>query len=143
MALDTYEPALSLAFAVVIDGVKLGRFTGVSGLQGEYEVLEWKEGGNNDYTQRMPGRRSFTNVKLTRALDVDSGALASWFSGFGDGRRRGTAAITAYDGNGAKVAAWTLTGVWPVRYTGPTLSSMGTTAAIETVEIAHNGFVLS
>jgi phage tail-like protein len=143
MARDPHEPALALRFGVVVDGVALGMFTGVSGLQGEYEVLEFKEGGNNGYTQRLPGRRSFTNVKLTRALDADSGALASWFCGFGDARRRGTATITAYDGNAEHVATWTLAGVWPVRYTGPTFSSTGLTAAVETVEIAHNGFVLS
>jgi phage tail-like protein len=85
----------------------------------------------------------YTNVRLTRPVDADSGRLASWFSSARSTLTRGTATIIAKDGNGAEVARWELRGVWPVRYTGPKLSAAGTTAATETIELAHDGFTVT
>ena len=134
------DPALSLRFEVKVDGIDIGTFTGCDGLQAEYEIFEYAEGGNNSFVHRLPGRLKYTNVKLSRAVDRDSAKLARWFASLRYSVSKKTGSITAYDGNKARIAQWNLVDVWPVRYTGPTLASDGTTAAKETLELAHNGF---
>lgn len=140
MTTGSYNPALSWRFNVEIDGHAIGTFTGVDGLQAEYEVDEVKEGGNNDFVHKLPTRLKFTNVKLTRAVDQQSGPMAAWF---GEQQRkvaRHTASITAYDGSKTVIAVWDLVGVIPLKYTGPKLDANGSTAATETLELAHHGF---
>jgi len=39
------------------------------------------------------------------------------------------------------VAKWNLEGVYPVKWTGPSLDAAGNQIAVETLELAHNGFL--
>ncbi len=134
---------LSLRFGVSIDGVQVATFTGCSGLAAEYESVEWKEGGDNGTTVRLPGRLSYGTVRLTRSVDTDSGKLAAWFSQQRQHPQRRMAVIKLYDGNGSTVTSWKLEGAWPVRYSGPTLATgaEGDAIAVETLELCHQGWL--
>ena len=72
------ETALGLRFAVTIDGLSLGDWTKCDGLSIEYDVTEYREGGENGFIHRLAGRAKYTNVKLTRPIDADSAMVASW-----------------------------------------------------------------
>jgi phage tail-like protein len=137
------QTGLSLRFDVSIDGVQVATFTGCSGLAAEYESFEWKEGGDNGTTVHLPGRLSYGTVKLTRAVDSDSGKLAAWFSQQRQQPARRMAVIQLYDGNGSTVTSWKLEGAWPVRYSGPMLatSAEGDAIAVETLELSHQGWL--
>jgi phage tail-like protein len=139
---DSTAPGLALSFDVQIDGVPVATFTGCSGLNAHYEAFEWKEGGDNGTVARLPGRLSYDNVRLTRAVDPDSGKLAAWFSQQRSKPARRTAVIKLYDGNRSMVTSWTLEGAWPLSYTGPTLTAGpdGDLVAVECLELAHQGF---
>jgi len=39
--------------------------------------------------------------------------------------------------------AWTLEGVWPAKWTGPTLDVGQNSVALEVLELAHHGFLSS
>ena len=136
------ETALSPRFTVSIDGYgSLGSWTKCEGLSVEYEVFEYQEGGWNDYVHRLPGRRKYPNVKLTRPLDKDSQTVVKWVSGMVTKVERQSAEIAVLDANGEVVCRWNLTGVCPVKWTGPTLDAAGNQIANETLELAHNGFL--
>ena len=135
------ETALSLRFKVTIDDVNLGSWTKCDGLGVEYEVMEYQEGGMNDYVHRLPGRRKYQNVKLTRSLDKDSANVATWVSKMGNKLSRSNAEIAVLDPGGEVVAKWDLHGAYPVKWTGPSLDATGAQIANETLEIAHNGFL--
>ena len=136
------SPALSLRFDVTVDGVEIGSFSEVDGLQAEYEVEEYIEGGQNDYVHRLRGRMKYTNIRLKRAVNGDSGDLAGWFTSFGPSGSgdRTTGSIKAINGNSDVVATWSLRDVWPVKYSGPALGSSKSEVALETLELAHHGF---
>jgi phage tail-like protein len=135
------ETALSPRFTVSIDGIELGMWTKCEGLAVEYEVFEYQEGGFNDYVHRLPGRRKYPNVKLTRPLDQDSPTIVHWVSQMVTKVERKHAEITVLDANGAVVCRWNLTDVCPVKWTGPTLDASGNQIANETLELSHNGFL--
>ena len=74
--------AQSLRFRVKIDGDgDLGNWSKCDGLSVEYDVFEYKEGGENAYIHRIPGRAKYQNVKLTRPVNKDSKKVADWMAG--------------------------------------------------------------
>ena len=139
------DPGTGLRFDVTVDGVDIGSFTACEGLGAEYEVFDYMEGGENGYVHRLPGRLTFTPVKLTRPIDTHSGGhasqgLAAWFSQIKNEVKRKTASITALDGTGKQIAQWNLVDVYPSRWTGPSLSADGNNVPKESLELAHHGF---
>ena len=143
------SPGTQFRFAVTIDGKDVGEFTALEGLSAEYHVQPYAEGGENGFEHRLPGQLKYTTIKLTRALDAksarDGGGLASWFTKLGryDGRSSATrtAAITAFDPAGKKIACWNLVDAYPFRWSGPSFSADGNAVAKETLELAHHGFI--
>lgn len=136
--------ALALRFSVTLDDVEignLGTWSKCDGLAVEYEVQEYQEGGQNEYVHRLPGRCKYTNIKLTRPLDKSSADVAKWVSRGRTKVERNNGAISVLDAGGEVVAQWNLQGMYPVKWTGPSLDATGNQIATETLELAHNGFL--
>jgi phage tail-like protein len=140
---DSSEPTgQSLRFRVKLDGgADLGDWSKCDGLSVEYDVFEYKEGGENTFIHRIPGRAKYQNIKLTRPVNKDSKQVAAWISAMRHKVKRETAAISALDPLGHPIATWNLQGAYPVRWTGPSLDIGNNQAAMETLELAHNGFL--
>jgi phage tail-like protein len=135
------DPAVSVRFAVTIDGDSLGWFNSCEGLGCEVVLEQREEGGNNGFVWQLPTRIKYTNIKLSRPIGKHSAQLTQWLASFASGVRRSTAKITAMTGVGETVATWDLDGVIPVRWTGPSLNPESPKVATETVELAHHGFL--
>jgi phage tail-like protein len=133
------ETALGLRFTVTIDGLSLGDWTKCDGLSIEYETKDYQEGGENSFTHRLAGRVKYQNIKLTRPIDSHSSDIATWVSSVATKLVRQTAQIKVMDASGATVVAWNLTGVYPAKWTGPTLDVAGNQVAYESLELAHTG----
>jgi phage tail-like protein len=132
---------LSPCFKVTLDDqTDLGSWTKCEGLTVEYEIQEVKEGGNNEYIHRFPGRTKYQNLKLTRPIDKDTQKVADWLASVASDPKRSTAEIAILDGGGGTVAKWRLQGIYPVRWTGPTLDTGTNAVALEVLELVHNGF---
>lgn len=132
---------LSLCFKVTLDDhTDLGSWTKCDGLGVEYDVQEVKEGGNNDFVHRLPGRAKYQNLKLTRPIDKDTQKVADWLASVASHPKRSTAEIAVLDGGGGTVAKWRLQGIYPIRWSGPTLDTGTNAVALEVLELAHNGF---
>jgi phage tail-like protein len=122
------------------DQTDLGSWTKCEGLTVEYEIQEVKEGGNNEYIHRFPGRTKYQNLKLTRPIDKDTQKVADWLASVASDPKRSTAEIAILDGGGGTVAKWRLQGIYPVRWSGPTLDTGTNAVALEVLELVHNGF---
>jgi phage tail-like protein len=134
--------AQSLRFRVKIDGHgDLGNWSKCDGLAVEYEVFEYKEGGENAFVHRIPGRAKYQNIKLTRPVNKDSSKVATWMAKLKIEVKRQTAEISALDTEGHPIATWNLEGVFPVKWNGPSLDIGANSVAMETLELAHNGFL--
>ena len=136
------DPALALRFKVTIDGQhELGNWQKCEGLNVEYDIQEYREGGQNGYVHRLPGRAKYENVKLTRPVDDATMSVAGWLASIQLRVVRGTAQITVLDPSGEELAEWILVEVFPVRWSGPSLDVNGNQVAMETLELVHNGFL--
>jgi phage tail-like protein len=143
MARSDIDQALGLRFHVTVDkGEKdLGTWTKCDGLSVEWEFHEYKEGGLNTYTHRIPSRAKYTNLKLTRPVDQGSKTVTDWLRDLQKKVTRHTAEVSVITPDGDTLAQWNLTGVYPVRWTGPSLDTGSNQVATETLELSHNGFL--
>jgi phage tail-like protein len=137
------DPAVSVCFAVSIDDKDLGTFNSCEGLGVEVVLEQREEGGNNGFVWQLPTRLKYSNVKLSRPLGPDTMKVAKWFSSMTGGVTRRTATIVAMSADDTVVARWGLADVVPVRWTGPSLNLDSPKVAVETIEIAHHGFLPS
>jgi phage tail-like protein len=139
------ETGLGLRFKVEINGTaqewSLGEWTKVEGLTIEYDIHEYREGGQNGFVHRLPGRAKYQNIKLTRPLTKASADVAEWVSDVASVQSSTTATITVLDAAGEEVTAWTLQGVFPAKWNGPTLDVGANNVATEVLELAHTGFL--
>jgi phage tail-like protein len=136
------DTAQAVRFQVKIDGgTDLGDWSKCDGLTVEYDVFEYKEGGQNGFTHRLPGRVKYQNVKLTRPMNKHSKQVADWIASLKHKVQRQTAAISALDPTGHAIVTWNLDGIFPVRWSGPSLDIGANQVAMETLELAHNGFL--
>lgn len=143
-----YDDAPSTAnFLLAVDGVEIGRFGQVRGLEVTVNAEEYTEGGVNGYTHRLPGRATWPNVVLKRGV-TQSDALFEWmsrtvgdgFSAAGNKVERCTGAITILGQDGTMLRSWELEGVFPVAWRGPELAADSAAGADEELELAHHGF---
>ena len=136
------DPGLGLRFRVTIDGqTSLGNWTKCEGLEVEYDIHEYEEGGQNGYVHRIPGRAKYQNIRLARPVDPSSIQVATWLASIQAVVKRQTAQIQVMDGAGSVVAMWNLMGVFPAKWTGPNLDVTSNEVATETLELVHNGFL--
>src|SRR5918995_7229033 len=82
------DPYLAFSFLVEIDGLAAAGFSDVGGLAAELEVLEYREGGVNEFVHRLAGPvRHPGNLTLRRGLTDDTD-LWDWWLEVASGRIR-------------------------------------------------------
>ncbi len=134
-------------FIFEVDGVEIGAFREITGLQLNISTVEHVEGGQNQYVHQFPGVMRWPHLVFKRGL-VDSDALFTWVGkASGDGFAanqnkitRSTGAVTIMGSNGERLRSWEFEGVFAVAWSGPTLSADSSDTLNETLEVAHNGF---
>jgi phage tail-like protein len=131
---------VGLFFRIKIDSCSLGAFTTCDGLSMDVETEDRVEGGNNGFVHKLPLRIKYSNVKFTRPVGPESAKVAKWLASMADGVTRGTATIDALTPDMKKLVSWSLEGVIPVKWQGPSFSAESPKVAMETLEIAHHGF---
>jgi phage tail-like protein len=133
------DPYLSFRFLVEIQGLIVGGFSEVSGLQAETETEEIREGGVNDYVHKLPKITKYPNITLKRGI-TDSDALWNWHQDVVNGIiKRKSGFIILLDCEGNEKWRWSFERAYPVQWTGPELRADSNTVAVESIELAHNG----
>ncbi len=134
------DPFQSFYFFVEIDGINCAGFTECSGLEITTETFEYKEGGLNTYTHKLPVRTSFGNVTLKRGL-TDTTELWDWYMAVVRGEvERKNVSIVQYNSAQEEVKRWDFKNAYPVKWVGPKFNAAGKQeVSIETLEIAHQG----
>ncbi len=137
------DPAIAVRFHLSLDTKAIGWWSSFEGLGMETSIEQREEGGNNYFVHQLPTRLKYTNVKLSRPINEDSGTVAVWFMNIAKVRpTKQTAVIQAVGGPKDKIIAeWSLQEVVPVRWTGPSFNVESPKVATETLELAFHGFL--
>ena len=133
------DPYRSCNFLIEIEGVAVGGFSEITGLQVETEVKEYREGGENGYIHKLAGpNRYVQNIVLKNGFTADS-TLWDWYQDNRNGVvERKTGSIVLLDMAQAEVARYNFYEAYPVRWIGPSLNALRAEVGIETLELAHH-----
>jgi phage tail-like protein len=122
---------------------KVAGFSECSGLEATVEVIDYKEGGLNDYVHKFPTRASHANLTLKHGVIYLFDDLWSWHYEFvqGQGKRK-DGLVVLLDEAKKPAKVWKFKRGIPMKWVGPSLNAAQSNAAIESLEIAHEGLLL-
>ncbi|MBA4181540.1 MAG: phage tail protein [Anaerolinea sp.] len=133
------DPLTTHRFAVEVDGLVLGAFDECTGLAGTLDFYEYKEGGLNSYTHKLPGRISWGTITLKWGT-TDSTKLWEWFKAISaavnKSRHYRNVSIIQFKESGTEDRRWNLDAAFPVKWSGPSLNAAQGAVSIETLELA-------
>ncbi|HLJ54923.1 MAG TPA: phage tail protein [Chthonomonadaceae bacterium] len=141
--MENNEGYANCRFYVEIHQITHAVFTEMGPLDIQTQVEDYAEGGNNSFIHKLPGHTRIGNVVLKFGL-TNSMQLFQWYLKIIQGkidRRNVTVRVFAPDKK--QITSWSFVNAFPVRWSGPQLLADGMAVAIETLELAHEGLVLS
>jgi phage tail-like protein len=138
------DPLLPSKFWVEINGVMEAFFTECSGLSIQTEVMEYKEGGLNSRTHKLPVRSTFSNITLKKGMTTSS-LIYQWYMKTVQGKpETHDFSIIVYSNSspGKPVKRWNVSKAYPIKWSSSEFkASDGQGHLVETIELVHNGFV--
>ena len=134
------DPYLAINFLVEIEGLVVGGFSKVDGLESVIETQDYVEGGRNDYVHKVLKGTTYVPLVLSHGLtDIDT--LWAWHDRVRRGviqRKNGT--VMLLDSQRLPVMWWNFAQAVPVKWAGPSFdASADSQVAIERVELVHRG----
>jgi phage tail-like protein len=127
-------------FALEIDSLTLGWFTGCSGIGIEYDVTTYKEtNGKKVIERKRPGKPKYSEVVLKRGFTTNT-AIHDWFKEVVDAQKPTpykTASIVIYDRQQAEAGRFSLEACWPSKLSISDLSAGSDDVMIEELTIQH------
>jgi phage tail-like protein len=134
------DPHVAFNFFIEIEGLVVGGFSEVTGLQVETEVEEYREGGQNAFVHKLAGPTRYPqNLVLKHGMTLLP-TLWLWHQDVVAGkvvRRNGS--IYLLDRQRLPVMWWDFADAYPIRWTGPELRADSNSVAFESVELVHRG----
>lgn len=136
-------PLPKFHFQVEWGGTRIG-FTEVTGLTIENEVIEYREGNSPEYNKtKMPGLHKFGNITLKRGVFTSDNEYFNWLNTVKlNTIERRDITISLLNENHEPVVVYKLKSAWPVKIQSPDMKSDANEAAIESIELAHEGLVI-
>lgn len=142
------DPYGNFKFEVEIDGFVRAGFSKVTGLKQTIEVIEYREGGENETPRKLPGQSKFEDVTFERGMSSDSD-FVDWIQSVfnldnsegaqGDDEFRKTPVVYLKDKGGNRVKKWTIYRAWPNEKGSPDLDGSANDVAIETLVLTNEG----
>lgn len=134
------DPYRAFRFLVEIQGLEVGGFQSVSGLERETAIEPYREGGVNDHEVQHAGLTTYPRLRLKRGLADPM--LWTWHQSVILGRiQRMVMSVVLLGETGSEAWRWIFTGAYPAKWTGPDLEATQSLVATETVEFVHHGLV--
>ncbi len=136
-------PLPKFHFQVKWDDTEMA-FQEVSGLDMENEPLEYRAGNNPVFSKiKMPGMIKYSNITMKKGVFIQDNALFDWFKEVKMNTiKRKALTISLLDEAQAPTMVWKVQNAFPVKVQGTDLKAEGNEVAVESIEIAHEGFVI-
>ncbi len=119
------------------------RFQTVSGLSVEYDMEEYKEGGENRFIHKLPARAKYADLALKRGMLTDSEVIQWFLAAFRD-REFAPADVNVILMNeqSAPLRTWKVAHAIPKKWSVREFNSMDNTIVVETMELFYRYFTV-
>lgn len=142
------DPYRNFKFEVEVEGFVRAGFSKITGLEHSVAVIDYREGGENETTRRMPGQSSFNELSMERGKSNDTD-FTDWINEIfnldnvdgkqGDELFRRTLTIYLKNKAGDRVKKWTVLRAWPSKRTIGDLDATANEVLIETLVVQNEG----
>lgn len=141
---DGVWPLPEFYFKVSIDDVGEMSFKEVSGLDMEFDVIEYRAGDSKEFTKiKMPGLRKHGDVTLKKGIFVSDQNFWKWIGEVNlNTIKRRSVTISLLDQEHNPAQTWKLTNAWPKKITVEGFKSDGNNVAMETLILVHEGITM-
>jgi len=138
---DRKDPFAGFAFRVEIEGIEMFGFQEVSGLSNQTDIYEYQEGGENQYTHKLVGQTTFSNLVLKYGITTNSQLLYDWRKEVIDGKieeakEKGNGTISLFNKKGEYQKSWSFYNAWPCKLEVEPFNSMNNNIAVASLELA-------
>lgn len=146
MAAQRFDPLQAFCFSIEFSlyGGVVVFCKSISGLKVEREVMPYREGGNNRFTNKLVGATNHPNLVLKRGFIAPQSGFVMGSRFFEmlekDAAERGTGTITQLGPDLKARWRWEFRDGWICKWEGPDLDASKSELAFESIEIAHHGF---
>lgn len=139
------DPINNFNFKVEIQGIVVGGFSEVSGLESTIESADYREGGDNHTVRKIPGKTTYTDIVLKRGTTGGDNTLYTWHRDVVNGTiTRHDGSIIVYDRTGkTEVVRYNFFNAWPIKWNPADFNATAKDVAIEEVTLAHEGVELA
>ncbi|EGV18811.1 phage tail protein [Thiocapsa marina] len=136
-------PLPKFYFSVSVSG-DVAQFHEVSGLDMEAQVIEYRHGDSKEFAPvKMPGLKKFSNVTLKKGVFAADNKFFDWINEIRlNTIARRDVVIALLNEAQQPVQVWSLKQAWPTKIVGTDFKSDANEAAIETLELAHEGLTV-
>ena len=114
----------------------------VSGLDTEYDVVEYRNGNSPSFSvNKMPGLKKTSDITIKKGIFKGDSALFNYFKEVQMNLiELKTVTISLIDSDHqTPLFVWTLTNAYPKKVTGASMNAQNSEAAIEEIVWAHEG----
>lgn len=120
-------------------------FQEVSGMDVENQVIEYRKTSSKLFsTEKMPEIAKYGSVTLKRGVFINDNTFWNWYSQITMNTiQRRTILIKLLNEAGQVTMQWQLKNAWPTKITSTDLKSDGNKVAVDTIEIAHEQFIIT
>lgn len=120
-------------------------FQEVSGLDAETQIIEYRTSNSPIFNSvKMPGIAKTGNVTMKKGVFTNDTSFWDWCNVIKMNTiKLITVVIKLLDESGEIAMQWTLNNAWITKITGTDLKSDSKEVAVESMELAHEGMVIS
>jgi phage tail-like protein len=138
------DPYSGFNFLVEIDGVLVGAFSEVTGLESDVDAVAHREDAAGSRSDRkILGLRKFPNLTLKGGV-AQAESLWAWYenspNNMGDKRK---ITVVQRAKAGREIARWHVLNAWIEKVQGPRLRASGTDVAIESMQLGCEGLIVA
>lgn len=117
------------------------RFQSVSGLSVEYDMEEFKEGGENRFTHKLPVRTKYADLVLRRGMLTDSEVIKWFLRAFRDRDfQPSDINVTLMNEQSEPLRVWKVVHAIPKKWQASDLNANESSVVIETLELSYRYF---
>lgn len=119
------------------------RFQSVSGLSVEYDMEEFREGGENRFIHKLPVRTKYSDLVLKRGMVTDSQVIGWFLDAFRDRKfKPADVDVILMNEKGEPLRTWNVTHAIPKKWIISDFNSGENAIVIETLELSYRYFTV-
>lgn len=120
------------------------RFQTVSGLSVEYDMEEYKEGGENRFVHKLPVRTKYADLVLKRGMLTDSEVIKWFLKAFRDREfEPKEVSIILMNEKSEPLRTWSVSHAIPRKWLVSDLNANENSVVIETMELSYRYFTIT